>query len=141
MTEERRPIGYWLKHLDGLIEGTFERTLASEGLTRRHWQVLNALHNGLSTQSQVADALEPFLADDPGAGRAVVRDLIAKEWVEPGRDGTLALSAAGIRAHADLMERVKATRQLVVRGITEDEYRTVIDILRRMAENLEQASA
>jgi hypothetical protein len=28
------PIGYWLKHLDGLIEAAFERTLADEGIIR-----------------------------------------------------------------------------------------------------------
>ncbi len=38
------PIGYWLKHLDGLIGGNFERTLAGEGVTRRRWQALNTLH-------------------------------------------------------------------------------------------------
>ena len=30
MREDRRPIGYWLKRLDGLIEQHFERTLAGE---------------------------------------------------------------------------------------------------------------
>jgi hypothetical protein len=27
------PIGYWLKHLDGLIEAAFERTLAGQGVS------------------------------------------------------------------------------------------------------------
>lgn len=35
MREDRRQIGYWLKHLDGLIGATFERTLTSEGVTHR----------------------------------------------------------------------------------------------------------
>ena len=30
MEQNRRPIGYWLKHLDRLIEDTFERTLGTE---------------------------------------------------------------------------------------------------------------
>ena len=30
--QDRRPIGYWLKHLDRLIEQSFERTLGAEGL-------------------------------------------------------------------------------------------------------------
>ena len=37
MTGERRPIGYWLKRLDGLIERTFERNLADEGVPRRDY--------------------------------------------------------------------------------------------------------
>ena len=32
MTGGGRPIGYWLKHLDRLIEATFDRTLADVGL-------------------------------------------------------------------------------------------------------------
>ena len=40
---DRKPIGYWLKELDRLIEGTLDRALADEGVTRRDWQVLNAL--------------------------------------------------------------------------------------------------
>lgn len=61
MRDERRPIGYWLKHLDRLIEGNFERTLASDGLTRRHWQVLNTLSTGSRTEAEIVDALAPFL--------------------------------------------------------------------------------
>jgi hypothetical protein len=46
MREDRRPIGYWLKRLDGLIEQHFERTLAGEGVTRRQWQALNPCTSG-----------------------------------------------------------------------------------------------
>jgi hypothetical protein len=34
-----RPIGWWLKHLDGLIEAAFDRALATER-PRRHWQTV-----------------------------------------------------------------------------------------------------
>ena len=49
MTGDGRPIGYWLKHLDRLIEATFDRTLADVGLGRRHWQTLNTLAGGPAT--------------------------------------------------------------------------------------------
>ena len=44
--EESRPIGYWLKHLDGLLEQTFDHVLARNGVRRRHWQVLDTLRGG-----------------------------------------------------------------------------------------------
>ena len=141
MADDRRPIGYWLKHLDRLIEGTFERTLASEGLTRRHWQALNTLRARPSTHAEIAAALAPFLAGDPGAERRVVDDLVARGWVKPGRNDLLELTAEGVGAHAALHERVAATRQALLRGVTEDEYRAVIDVLRRMAENLERVES
>ena len=35
MELQQRPIGYWLKHLDRLIDQAAERALAEEHLTRR----------------------------------------------------------------------------------------------------------
>jgi hypothetical protein len=35
-----RPIGYWLKHLDRLIEEAFGDALAEQALSRRHWQAM-----------------------------------------------------------------------------------------------------
>jgi len=36
-----------------LIEETFERTLGADGLTRRHWQVLNTLDTGRTTDIEL----------------------------------------------------------------------------------------
>ncbi|GAA4602421.1 hypothetical protein GCM10023195_07350 [Actinoallomurus liliacearum] len=44
--EQRRPLGYWLKLLDQLIEENLNRVLAVEGLHRRHWQTMNLLAPG-----------------------------------------------------------------------------------------------
>jgi hypothetical protein len=141
MGEERRPIGYWLKHLDGLIEEHFERTLAGEGVTRRQWQALNTLHQRPCTRAEIAEALKPFLVDDPGADRRVIDELMGRGWVRQGAGGLLALTPAAAGAHAGLLERVQATRQLLVRGVTQEEYLAAIDVLRRMAENLERPGA
>jgi DNA-binding MarR family transcriptional regulator len=141
MAEDRRPIGYWLKHLDGLIEQSFERTLAGEGVTRRQWQALNTLQERPSTQAEIAAALKPFLVDDPGADRRVIDELMAREWVRQGEGNRLELTPAGARAHAALLERIQSVRQLLVRGVTQEEYLAAIDVLRRMAGNLEGPGA
>ena len=59
---ERKPIGYWLKELDRRIEETLDHTLADEGVTRRDWQVLNALDTTPAARDAVVDALRPFWA-------------------------------------------------------------------------------
>jgi DNA-binding MarR family transcriptional regulator len=141
MGEDRRPIGYWLKHLDGLIEENFECTLAGEGATRRQWQALNTLHERPSTQAEIAEALKPFLVDDPGADRRVIDELMVRGWVRQGEGDLLELTPAGARAHTALLQRIQATRQLLVRGVTQEEYLATIDVLRRMAENLERPGA
>lgn len=140
MSEDRRPIGYWLKYLDRLIDDSFERTLASEDLTRLHWQALNTLRNRPSSRTEIADDLAPFLVGAPDAERQVIDDLVTRRWVESGRNDLLGLTEEGIQAQEVVLERVTATRQLLARGITEDEYRATIDVLRRMAENFERGA-
>lgn len=88
---------------------------AGDGVTRRQWQALNTLHQRPSTQAELAEALQPFLVDDPGADRRVIDELVARGWVRPGEGDRLELTLAGAGAHAGLLERIQATRQLLVR--------------------------
>lgn len=78
MEHDRQPIGYWLKHLDRLIDEAFERTLGADGLTRRHWQVLNTLAGGTSTAASLAVALQPFVDDGASALERVLDDLLRR---------------------------------------------------------------
>jgi len=135
-----RPIGYWLKHVDTLLESTFRRTLDDHGLDRRTWQVLNVLSREASTPAGLEAALAPFLVEDPGAVDTAVADLLRRGWAE--RDGELVvLTPAGRAAHADVAAQVHRIRQRAVQGIGADEYRTVITTLQRMAANLEPTPA
>ena len=40
---DRRPIGYWLRVVDGLLTHEFAVALEAEGLSRRDWMLLNVL--------------------------------------------------------------------------------------------------
>jgi len=138
---ERRPIGYWLKHLDRLIEDTFSRTLASQGLTRRHWQVLNTLAHGSASPADLTKALDPFLREDPTGQAMVEADLIERGWVSHDQDGRLCLTPHGQAAHQKTQKQVQQTRELMLYGVHAGEYAAVIDILTRMAANLETSTA
>jgi DNA-binding MarR family transcriptional regulator len=137
----RRPIGYWLKHLDRLIEDTFSRTLTEQGLTRRHWQVLNTLAHDPAGDAELTKALEPFLRDDQAGQAAVVADLIRRDWISRDHDGRLRLTGHGRAAHQRTQEQVQQTRGLMVQGISADEYTAAIDVLSQMAANLETGAA
>lgn len=131
---ERRPIGYWLKELDRLLEEDFGRLLAAEGIGRRHWQVLNTVAAGPVSLAEVEAALAPFRS---GAGPSVVvGELRARGWVRQDGAGAVELTAEGVAAHAELGERVRANRLRVTEGISAQEYRTTVDVLERMAANL-----
>lgn len=131
-----KPIGYWLKEVDRLIELDFRRVLATERLTRRHWQVLNVISIGRRSLAEVDEVLAPFLGAEQPTAAPVVDDLIARGWVSRSDSGPLSLTAAGTSAHAELTERVEANRMRLTEGITAEEYRAVVATLERMATNL-----
>lgn len=139
-TGESRPIGYWLKHLDRLIEAAFERALAGEGLSRRHWQVMNVLAAAPRGTEGLASALRPFWGEGAVPLDEVVAELERRGWVARDGGGALALTAAGRAAHAAVAERVDAARRVAAEGITGDEYVATVAVLRRMAGNLERAA-
>jgi len=138
MREDRRPIGYWLKHLDGLIEAAFERTLAGQGVTRRHWQALNTLQERPSTQAAIADALAPVPRRRPGSGSTGDRRARGPRLGRAGVGSVLKLTPVGTEVHAGLLARIQAMRQRLMRGVTQEEYLVTVDVLRRMAGNLER---
>ena len=138
MVAERRPIGFWLKRLDRLIDESFERTMRDHGLTRRHWQVMNTLAQAPTTESDLADALAPFLA--PTEMTATLTDLLDRKWLMLNGNGQFELSGTGSQEYLLIRQRVLETRQLLAAGVSAQEYRAVVDVLGRMADNLESAA-
>lgn len=129
------PIGYWLKHLDRLIENDFDRTLATEALSRRHWQVLHSLHQEPGTLADLDHRLAAFLDESETSAAPAVEELRRRGWLE----GLVALdlTAAGRRAHDDLFAKVRSSRERISRGISAEEYKRTVDVLERMSANLE----
>jgi DNA-binding MarR family transcriptional regulator len=125
-----RPIGYWLKELDRLIEASFDRALAEDRLTRRHWQVLNALAERPLPVADVRGELLPF----DGVDEALA-DLSARDYVTQ-RDGTYTLTAGGVAARERLTAQVHAMRARATDGIDAEEYAATVRVLRQMAANL-----
>ncbi|MBE1499733.1 carbamate kinase [Amycolatopsis lexingtonensis] len=126
-----KPLGWWLRHLDELLESSMARVLEAESLTRRHWQVLNTMALGARTPEEVDAAMAPFVAAE-GSMAPKVADLRARGWV--AEDG--ALTTAGREAHARVEARIKEFRAKSMAGIGDDDYRTTIRTLERCAANL-----
>ncbi|WP_340685775.1 MarR family transcriptional regulator [Amycolatopsis coloradensis] len=117
-----KPIGFWFAHLHQALESSLDRVLATESLTRRHWQVLNTIDSGASP----GKALTPF--DDLPE---TIADLRTRDWID--EDG---LTEAGRTAHRRLKARVGEFRSRATEGIGDDDYRTTVAVLERMAANL-----
>ncbi|MER6951426.1 MarR family transcriptional regulator [Nonomuraea sp. NPDC000554] len=121
-----KPIGYWLKHLDNLFESAMDDALAEQGVTRRQWQILNALaHNAEDPR----DALRPF-----SGVTGALDELTARGWIADDR-----LTDAGRDAHAVIAQHVGRFRQRAVDGVSTQEYQATVDVLSRMCANLEPA--
>lgn len=133
---QQRPIGFWLKLVDRLIDDSFDAVLGHAGLTRRHWQVLNLLQEAPATIQQTDAQLAPFLGGGEPTTRPVLDDLQARGWITWTDAEQAALTEAGSAAHADLRRQVAHSRTRLAADITGEEYTATIDALRRMAVNL-----
>ncbi|MFF4353076.1 MarR family winged helix-turn-helix transcriptional regulator [Streptomyces sp. NPDC001530] len=135
-----KPIGYWLKHLHGLLEKQFEVTLADVGVGRRHWQVLNTLSLGKTDRDELTAALAPFWAEGELGLDHILEDLAARGWTSAAARPTglsLALSDEGRAAHAEIEARVRETRATVLTGLTPEQYSETVRVLSAMAHNVE----
>jgi len=133
-----RPIGYWLKLVDRLIDESFDEVFQHSGLTRRHWQVLNTIRDGVSEETAVDGVLSPFTGGAPGHATAVsaeVDDLVRRGWVDRTAAG-LAVTVSGNHAYHDLLDAVSRSRERIAEGVSPEQYATTIATLQQMARNL-----
>ena len=132
----QKPIGYWLKTLDRLIDENFDRALAAEGVQRRHWQILNIIKMSPATNATIAAALDPFWTEGAITLDEVLADMTRRGWItghEPRQltaGGEAALGA--IRQRANLREKIMA-------GLTAEQYTQTVAVLEQMAANLTPA--
>ncbi|MHA7133429.1 hypothetical protein [Oerskovia turbata] len=139
-----RPIGYWLKLVDRLIDDSFADVFGRTGLTRRHWQVLNMIRDGVGDTATIDRVLSPFAPSgdgQDGQGRhaagvsAELGDLRARGWVEQA-GAAWEVTVAGRQAYHELLDAVSASRERLAEGISGEEYDRTIATLERMARNL-----
>ena len=135
-----RPIGYWLKHLDRLIEAAFDRVLTAEELTRRHWQTMNALRKSPQHRAALIDTMRPFWGPGAITLDETTSELTRRGWLTQDDAGRYTLTPAGQTGHAAVEEKVHAIRSTILTGLTEDDYHATVRVLQQMIENLERVT-
>ena len=138
-TGSERPIGYWLKKLDRLIDEQFEQQLGEAGLSRRQWQVINMLEGDPRSVPELQSELEPFLQEDPDDLTDALSGLVTRGWVA-SQENIVNLTETGQAQLKLIKAKVAELRQASMAGISPEEYQTTIDVLARMASNLEPDS-
>lgn len=136
MDPDQRPIGWWVKRLDTLLDEAVDAVVAGEKLTRRHWQVLHSLAEGPVQEPALHAGLGDF--GSPGDLAVVVADLIGRGWVVSGHGG-VTLTPDGVLAHDRVARSVGRVRRHVADGLSRQEYERTILVLDRMVQNVERA--
>ncbi|HEY6684762.1 MAG TPA: MarR family transcriptional regulator [Propionibacteriaceae bacterium] len=136
--DSERPIGYWLKKLDRLIDAQFERQLGEAGLSRRQWQLLNLLDDGPRSVPDLQTELEPW-QDAAGELSDALSGLVTRGWAD-SQDNIVTLTQTGQAQSGLIKAKVAEIRQALMIGISGEEYQATIDVLARMAANLESDS-
>jgi hypothetical protein len=128
---DRRPIGFWLKLVDRLIDERLEAALGD--LSRRHWQVLNVVQRGRVSQAEIDACVTPFLREGETTAQEV-SDLQNRGWFTSG--DSVELTELGTTEFQRLLAVVSTDREKLMVDINPDEYASTVSTLERMARNL-----
>lgn len=129
-----RPIGFWLKLVDRLIDEQFASTLDEHGVTRRQWQLLNVLTREPATEEALDAAVAPFVVEQESS-REHLAELLDSGWVTLDAS-TYAITERGRGALERLSSVVAAQRTLTTQGLTQEQYDETLRVLEAMARNL-----
>ncbi|GGJ66883.1 MarR family winged helix-turn-helix transcriptional regulator [Glutamicibacter ardleyensis] len=131
-----RPLGFWLKLVDSLIDEQFAATLEEHGVTRRQWQVLNLLEQNPASEAKLISGLSPFFAspDEPQNVTEHLAELVESGWISH-LDSEYTITERGHVSLVKLSELVDRIRSQFGEGLTEEEYATTVSSLEQMARN------
>jgi hypothetical protein len=132
---DQRPIGYWLRLLEGLIDEQFARTLDEHGVTRMQWQLLNVLAQGQASVQMLDAAVAPYLVAGGETTLDHLTELIESAWVDATPTG-YELTERGRGALDRLSNVVTEQRTALSAGVDQSNYLTTVNTLEQMAFNL-----
>ncbi|MDN3496772.1 hypothetical protein QL996_12595 [Planococcus sp. APC 4015] len=121
-----RPLGYWLRVVDGLLTSEFATAFEGEGIDRRDWMLLNAVSG---------EALHPSVAAKLARRSKRLHALAERGWVTE-TDGQWSLTDAGREAHTRLGSLVDGIRTRVSVAVSPDDFATTMTSLEAIARGL-----
>ena len=123
-----RPLGFWLRTVDALINREFAAAFDGEGATRRDWMLLNAVSGDVNV---------PGFADRfARKGGKRLRGLEQRGWVEESGDGTWILTEEGTAAKERLGGIVDDIRSRVSGAVSPEDFATTLASLEAIAREL-----
>jgi hypothetical protein len=163
---DRRPLGFWLRAIEGPLRESMRGAFATFGVTRREWRTLATLHAGPATVDDLRAAMPPRRhgerpADAPQRPQREGRlrpersdeqrpqhdhprhrtlEQLLDGFVQRGwaseDRGSFALTAEGERIHDAVLTNVQTVRTQVTAGIPDADYATTMSTLEKIATNV-----
>ena len=124
-----RPIGWWLKEADALLDAAFEDGLRGTSVDRRGWQILSSLAQRPTSRDDLVVSLSAFAA--PSLVDSVIEGLQERGWIQESPAG-LNLSASGVLKQQALAIAVDAVRQKISKALPPEDYEALVSLLARL---------
>lgn len=124
---ETRPLGFWVRTIDGLLGRELANALQSEGVTHREWMLLTAL---------AGDTGSSWLADRLARRPKRLRGLEKRGWAEEQGDGTWTITAEGRAAKERVGHAVDGIRARVAESVAPEDLATTLASLETIAREL-----
>ena len=121
---EARPLGFWLKAVDALVDREIDAALRGEAIDRRDWHLLKALDEGA-----------PWLQERMARKPRRIEALAYRGWATHA-DGGWTLTADGRAAVERLTAKVADTRERVAGAVSPEDLATTIASLEAVAREL-----
>jgi DNA-binding MarR family transcriptional regulator len=131
----QRPIDFWLKLVDNLINEQFQIILEEHGVTRREWEILRLLSVRPARESELDDVLQPFFSSSEERPTEQLAELVESGWV--ARTGEeVRLTELGRTSYGRLSAVMARHSESFGAGISPTDVDTTLGVLERMARNL-----
>ncbi len=131
-----RPLDFWLKLVDAMINLHYRDMLEEHGIVRRQWEMMRLLSRGNASEEELDAALAPFLPqDEVEASAAALSELTDSGWLTR-INGVYELTERGRTVHQRLDEVFSQMNRDLAEGISPGDYALVVSVLERMANNL-----
>jgi hypothetical protein len=128
ISNQNPPFGYLAKEVTQILTNIMEPVLKKYQLTVTHYQVLNSI---------------PL--DDQTIVNKMIRTFIDREWVDAENlydeeTQQLKLTKEGLSAQSTIFNEIHATRKLLFKNISNDDFQIAAQVLQQMIENKKELS-
>jgi DNA-binding MarR family transcriptional regulator len=135
--EANKPIGWYLKEADQQITSFMNNAFEDLSITRFHWMILrNVAERGHINTWQFFQEVKNFVTVQEFA--EIIQSMVDRGWLVISGEDHCAFTAAGEEAFKQLADLQKERTALMMRGISDEEYKLTLRVLNQIIENIVQ---